>query len=91
MAGQIGALIARRFTYRRKGDGKRIAYYKNAAGKFISKAEFRRLRAGTGQLTERAKENFLRQQLGKPPRGNNWVTIAAKYPDRFADYTEGWT
>ncbi len=73
--------------------------YKDAAGKWISKAKFdllNRIDPRTGRFISAAQaarrgtlqslESRLRSQLGAPPRGMNWVRIASKYPDRFADY-----
>jgi len=71
--------------------------YKNARGRFISKAkyELERRRGPAGRfLTKRAAtrqrgvESFLRAQLGAPPAGKTWQQIASKYPQRFIDFLE---
>ena len=48
-------------------------------------------KAGTADRLARKNriERFMRSELGAPPAGKEWFTIAAKYPERFADYTEG--
>ena len=67
------------------------------AGRFISKAkyELERRRLSSGKLgsvaqanRERGVEQWLRAQLGAPPAGKTWQSIASKYPDRFVDYLE---
>lgn len=49
-------------------------------GRFISKI------AAARRPDPLRLESFLRNQLGAPPAGLNWVTIAAKYTDRFEDF-----
>ncbi len=51
-------------------------------GRFVKRAAFVEQNRG-------AVENYLRTQLGRPPSGQKWVVLAAKYPERFADYIEG--
>ncbi len=53
-----------------------------------------RLQGGkAGTASKRARiariEAHLRAELGAPPAGKRWQQIAGKYPERFADYTEG--
>ena len=71
--------------------------YKNARGRFISKAKYeleRRRGPGGRFLTsarateQRGIESYLRAQLGAPPRGKSWSQIAGKYPERFIDYLQ---
>ena len=73
--------------------------YKDARGRWISKSKFellsrkdpatgRFLKAGSQRLNTQRAENILRTRLGAPPRGMNWVQIAAKYKERFADFLE---
>jgi Ni/Co efflux regulator RcnB len=75
--------------------------YRDARGKFISKAKWeleQRRDPATGRLRSKAwanqrldkqkVENYLRAQLGAPPAGKQWSQIAAKYPQRFADFLE---
>lgn len=69
--------------------------FRNAKGRFISKAKFellRRISPVTGRFqsaelaaSQRAQEAWLRQKLGRPPAGQNWVRIASKYGERFGD------
>lgn len=76
--------------------------YRDARGKFISRAKYEVLQRrdpGTGRFISKAAaklrpdpkqvESFLRAQLGAPPAGKSWSQIAAKYPQRFADFLEG--
>ena len=74
-----------------------IRLYKNARGKFISKAkyELERRRGPAGRFLtksaatrQRGVESFLRAQLGAPPAGKTWQQIASKYPQRFIDFLE---
>jgi len=72
--------------------------FRNAQGRFISKAKFellRRISPITGRFqsaadatSQRAQEAWLRKKLGRPPAGQNWVRIAAKYGARFEDLTD---
>lgn len=64
----------------------------------VSKSAYRsqqwRMQGGkAGTRARRARqsniESFMRAQLGAPPAGKQWHVIAAKYPERFADYVEG--
>lgn len=77
--------------------GRRV--YKDASGRFISKARFdflNRRDPSTGRFISKAaadrrgtlqdQEARLRRQLGKPPRNWNWVQIANKYSNRFEAY-----
>lgn len=73
-------------------------YYRDARGKFISKAkyELNQRRGPSGKFVSKAAatrqrgvESYLRAQLGAPPAGKQWQVIAAKYPERFVDYLEG--
>jgi Ni/Co efflux regulator RcnB len=75
--------------------GRRI--YKDARGRFISKAKYAleqrrgpggRFLSSAGAKRQRGVEQFLRAQLGAPPAGKTWQSIAAKYPDRFTDYLQ---
>ena len=69
--------------------------FRNAKGRFISKAKFellRRISPVTGRFqsaeaatSQRAQEAWLRKTLGRPPAGQNWVRIASKYGERFGD------
>lgn len=72
--------------------------YRNARGRFISKAkyELERRRGAGGRFVTKARatqnrsiESYLRAQLGAPPAGKNWQQIAGKYPERFMDFLEG--
>lgn len=72
--------------------------YRNARGRFISKAKFEleRRRGAGGRFVTKARaaqnrsvESYLRAALGAPPAGKNWQQIAGKYPERFIDYLEG--
>jgi len=76
--------------------GRRI--FRDARGRFISKVKYeleRRRGPGGRFLTktaagrQRGVEQYLRAQLGAPPAGKTWMSIASKYPDRFTDYLEG--
>lgn len=73
--------------------------FKDASGRFISEAKYKLLNRrdpSTGKFisaakaqrrgTLQAQESRLRAQLGAPPRGKSWVTIANKYQERFAAY-----
>lgn len=73
--------------------------FKDARGRFISEAKYNllnRIDPATGRFvsaatvarrgTLQSQEARLRNQLGAPPRGHNWVRIANKYPERFAAY-----
>ena len=69
--------------------------FKDAKGRFISRARYeleqRRGPGGRFISKSRASQNknieaALRAELGAPPAGKEWFTIAAKYPERFADY-----
>ena len=71
--------------------------YKDARGRFISKAkyELERRRGPAGRFLtkgaasrQRGVESYLRAQLGAPPAGKTWQQIASKYPQRFTDYLE---
>lgn len=73
--------------------------YKDRRGRFISKAKYellsrrdpasgRFLPRGAPLLNTQRAENVLRSKLGAPPRGLNWVQIAAKYKERFADFLQ---
>ncbi len=71
--------------------------YKNAKGRFISKAkyELERRRGPGGRFVTSARaskqrgiESYLRAQLGAPPAGKSWAQIAGKYPQRFIDYLQ---
>lgn len=80
--------------------GRRL--FKNSAGRFISKQKFELLKrkdpltgrflpkatAGRTISRQRGVEEYLRAQLGAPPSGMNWITIASKYAERFEDYLE---
>lgn len=69
--------------------------FRNAQGRFINKAKFdllRRIDPVSGRFisksqaaSKRAQEAWLRNTLGRPPAGQNWVRIASKYGERFAD------
>ena len=69
--------------------------FRNASGRFISKAKFdllRRIDPVSGRFlstaaaaSKREQEAWLRNKLGRPPAGQNWVRIAAKYGARFGD------
>ncbi len=72
--------------------------YKNARGRFISRAAFEReLRRGPGgrfrsaseffrQSTDRAKEALLLERYGGPPLGGGtWVSRMRSSPDVFAE------
>lgn len=72
--------------------------YKNAKGKFISKATFEReRRRGPGgrfrsavdffrQADTRTKESLLVEKFGGPPiGGGTWIGRAEASPDRFAE------
>ena len=61
--------------------GRRI--YKNAAGRFVSKAAFTEI-----IRKQSVTESFFRDQFGPPPSGQEWHSIAEKYPERFADYVD---
>ena len=37
---------------------------------------------------KRKVEVFLTEQLGRAPRGNNWVAIASQYPEKFGDFIQ---
>lgn len=37
---------------------------------------------------QRKVEAYLREQLGSPPGGNDWVSIAGKYTERFSDFLQ---
>jgi len=74
--------------------------YRDARGKFISKAkyELERRRGPSGRFLTKARavrqrgvEEYLRAQLGAPPAGKTWQQIASKYPQRFTDYLEDLT
>ncbi len=56
--------------------GKRVIY-KDAAGRFTSKAKY------TALVN---MESYLTSELGAAPSGHSWVQIASKYAERFADY-----
>ncbi len=88
MAIPVGAAVARKL-------------YRDAAGRFISKAKYelnQRRNPATGRFMPKSwvssrldptkVENYLRAQLGAPPAGKNWSQIASKYPQRFADYLD---
>lgn len=69
--------------------------YKDAKGRFISKAkyELERRRGPGGRFLsksaagrQRGIESYLRAKLGAPPAGKSWSQIASKYAERFADY-----
>lgn len=69
--------------------------YKDARGRFISKAkyELEQRRGPSGRFVSKAAarrnqgvESYLRAKLGAPPAGKNWLNIASKYPERFDDY-----
>ncbi len=47
------------------------------------KAGTRLKRAGIAEM-----ESAMRAELGAPPAGKQWTTLANKYPERFADYTD---
>ena len=75
--------------------------YKDSAGRFISRSKYELLQRkdpATGRFISKAAaarrgnlqsvEQKLRAQLGAPPSGRNWIQIAAKYQERFADYLD---
>ncbi len=77
--------------------GRRI--FKDAKGKFISEARYNllnRIDPATGRFISAARasqrgplqsqESRLRSQLGAPPRGKTWVSIASRYEERFRGY-----
>lgn len=77
--------------------GRRI--FKDARGRFISEAKYNllnRMDPATGRFISQAlankrgtlqsQESRLRSQLGAPPRGKSWVSIANRYAERFAAY-----
>ena len=77
--------------------GRRI--FKDARGRFISEAKYNLLNRrdpSTGKFISakraakrgslQAQESRLRAQLGAPPRGRSWVSIANKYQERFRAY-----
>ena len=75
--------------------GRRI--YKDARGRFISKAKYQleqrrgpsgRFLSKTNAIRQQKVESWLRAQLGAPPAGKTWAQIAGKYPQRFMDYLE---
>lgn len=76
--------------------GRRV--FKDARGKFISKAKFElesrrgpggRFLSKAGATRQRSMEQYLRSVLGAPPAGKSWAQIAGKYPERFEDFLEG--
>ena len=77
--------------------GRRI--FKDSKGRFISEAKYNllnRIDPSTGRFISsqvarsrgslQSQESRLRAQLGAPPRGKSWVSIANKYQDRFAAF-----
>ena len=87
IGGGVRALVTR--------TGRKI--YKNARGRFISRAKFElEMRRGPGgrfitkarAVHQRGVESYLRAQLGAPPAGKTWAQIAGKYPERFIDYLQ---
>ena len=72
--------------------------FRDAAGRFTTKAKYeleqRRGPGGRFITKSRATQNrsieaYLRAELGAPPAGKQWQQIAGKYPERFADYVQG--
>jgi len=69
--------------------------FRDARGRFISKKKYdllKRTSKITGRflskenaLLERQKNAWLTNVLGRPPAGQEWIKIAAKYADRFSD------
>lgn len=78
-----------------KVGGRTIYRYK---GRFISRSTYESLMrrspisgqfmSAAGAARERGIEQYLRSQLGAPPSGKNWISIASKYAERFQDYLE---
>ena len=73
--------------------------YKGRDGRFISRAKYellQRMDPATGRFISAAAarrrgdlattEAKLRAQLGAPPSGHDWISIASKYQERFEDY-----
>ena len=74
--------------------------YRNAAGRFISKATFNRINAAANRLRgpggafvtksqfsyARGFDAYMRAEVGAPSAGKVWSQLASKYPDRFEDY-----
>ena len=66
-----------------------IRRYRNAVTKkFVSRTAFLKQQANSPRFREQM-ERFITAQIGAPPSGKNWVAIAEKYPERFADFLEG--
>lgn len=69
--------------------------FRDPKGRFISRAKHEllsRISKITGRfltaeaaLTERTIEARLRKKLGRPPAGQQWLALATKYSERFAD------
>lgn len=76
--------------------GKVYKTYKRA-GRYVSAAAYRaqqwRLRGGKAgtarrKAAARKAERAFRAEWGPPPRGQAWVELARKYPERFEEYAE---